>query len=84
MLKLKLRAQGDTNLLSDLPIASSLKRVLAARGVSDPAMLDLSPRSLLPADLLLGIDQAAELISSAIDEQKRLLICGDFDCDGAT
>jgi single-stranded-DNA-specific exonuclease len=84
MLKLKLRAQGDTSPLNDLPIAPSLKRVLVARGVCDPEDLNLAPKALLPADQLMGIDVAVDLISAAIDEQKRLLICGDFDCDGAT
>ena len=69
MLKLKLRAQGDTSALDELPISHSLKRVLAARGVSDPKELNLAPKSLLPADQLLGIDAAVDLISAAIDEQ---------------
>lgn len=62
----------------------TLARVLLARGIHDEAQLDTSVGQLLPASDLTGLDEAATLISQAIDEQKRILIVGDFDCDGAT
>jgi single-stranded-DNA-specific exonuclease len=33
---------------------------------------------------LHGVTQAVRLLDAAIDEGKRILIVGDFDCDGAT
>ena len=39
---------------------------------------------LLSAAGLLGIDTACGLLGTALDEGKRVLIVGDFDCDGAT
>lgn len=62
----------------------TLARLFACRGVADMSMLDMSVSYLLPASDLLGIDKASHLIDKAIDDKKRMLIIGDFDCDGAT
>lgn len=61
----------------------TLARVFLARGVCDVSMLDTQVGSLLPAGDLAGLEEAARLIDEAIDD-KRILIIGDFDCDGAT
>ncbi|MDO4895729.1 MAG: single-stranded-DNA-specific exonuclease RecJ [Moraxella sp.] len=62
----------------------TLARLFASRGVADETALDMSVARLLPAGDLLGIEKASLLIDKAIDDKKRLLIVGDFDCDGAT
>lgn len=61
----------------------TLARIFLARGVDDVMLLDTSVGGLLPASELTGLDKAAALIDHAIDT-KRILIVGDFDCDGAT
>jgi single-stranded-DNA-specific exonuclease len=62
----------------------ALARVLAARGVARPEELLLAPQSLLaPAQLTQG-DDAARLLADAIEQNARLLIVADYDCDGAT
>jgi len=61
-----------------------LRRVYASRGISDPAQLVLDLKHLLPPDALLGIRRAAELLAQAIAEQRRIVIAGDYDADGAT
>lgn len=80
-------------LADDLPVfaetspaltSSTLTRLLAGRGVTDPAMLDTKLSAMLPATDLLGLDKAAQLLDTAIDDQQKILIVGDFDCDGAT
>jgi len=61
-----------------------LARVYAARGIAAPAQLDLSLRQLLtPADMR-NLPEAACLLADAIAHGQRLLIVGDYDCDGAT
>lgn len=60
-----------------------LARIYRARKLSSAAELELG-LAALPAPTMKGLDQAAELLAEAISEQKRLLIVGDFDCDGAT
>lgn len=63
-------------------IPSFLKKIYAARGMSE------SQLSLGLSDLLTPnfdqLDQALLLLENALLEQKRILIIGDFDCDGAT
>ncbi|MBF0257056.1 MAG: single-stranded-DNA-specific exonuclease RecJ, partial [Gammaproteobacteria bacterium] len=61
-----------------------LARIYAARGVSDPAELDLAVAGLLPPQRLEGLAQAAELLDQALLAQQRILIVGDYDADGAT
>ncbi len=72
----------EGKLLPDLhPV---LNRVYASRGVQSAAELDLGLRSLLPVELMDGGEQAAQLIFHAMQEGQRILVIGDFDCDGAT
>ena len=62
----------------------TLARLFAARGVTHLDELDTHIANLLPADGLHGVDTAAKLLDQAIDARERILIVGDFDCDGAT
>lgn len=68
------------------PLTASpvLNRVYASRGVEDPDELDYSLTKLLPYHQLKGIDAAVNLLFEAIHQQRRILIVGDFDADGAT
>ncbi|SUD91245.1 single-stranded-DNA-specific exonuclease RecJ [Psychrobacter phenylpyruvicus] len=62
----------------------TLTRLFLARGVTSSEALDYGLATLLPADGLKDIDQAVEILDNAIENQQRILIVGDFDCDGAT
>jgi len=59
-----------------------LQRLFAARGVSNPSELDYGLRSLAPVSSLAGIEAAVSLILAHAN--KRIMIVGDFDADGAT
>jgi single-stranded-DNA-specific exonuclease len=61
-----------------------LARVYAGRGIHTSAELDLGLARLLPPAELLNADKAAVLLADALNEQRRILIVGDFDADGAT
>jgi len=61
-----------------------LGRIYAARGISHPEQADLSLQHLIPPDSMLHLDSAVALLSDAIARQLRIVIVGDFDCDGAT
>lgn len=61
-----------------------LKRVYAQRGIDSPHLLETSLSNLLPAQRLSGIQAAAELLADVLMAQKRILVIGDFDADGAT
>ena len=61
-----------------------LARLYAARGVTDKAELDYELKSLLPPAALTHASDAAQMLADAIEAEARLLIVGDYDCDGAT
>ena len=65
-------------------ISPLLQRVFTARGVTSDAEIDYSLRHLVPPTLLKGVPEAVALLVRAITQQKRVLIVGDFDADGAT
>ncbi len=62
----------------------TLARLYAGRGITTPTELETSLAGLLSAENLQGITTAVTLLDAAIDEGLRILIVGDFDCDGAT
>lgn len=81
----------------DAPIAASppgtapsplIGRVLAARGLTDPAeaeaFLNPSLLGLHDPSLLPDADRAAERILNAIDRAEPIVIYGDYDVDGVT
>ena len=61
-----------------------LARLYAARGIQDKAELDYELKSLLPPASLTHATDAAQMLADAIEAEARLLIIGDYDCDGAT
>ncbi|BBB22587.1 single-stranded-DNA-specific exonuclease [Abyssogena phaseoliformis symbiont OG214] len=63
-------------------IPTFLKKIYAARGINE-SHLSLSLVHLLKPNFL-QLDVALTLLEQALVNQKRILIVGDFDCDGAT
>jgi len=61
-----------------------LKKIYANRGVTELRQINYSLSELIDYSLLKDIDKAADIVSDAIMRQKRILIVGDFDADGAT
>ena len=62
----------------------TLARLYAGRGITEPDELETQLSGLLAAEGLHGVTEAIRLLDVAIDEGQRILIVGDFDCDGAT
>ena len=58
--------------------------LLINRGIQDPHELEFSLQGLPSPDSLPDIDVAVQRICAAIEQQQRLMIVGDYDCDGAT
>ncbi|HEV2111410.1 MAG TPA: single-stranded-DNA-specific exonuclease RecJ [Gammaproteobacteria bacterium] len=61
-----------------------LRRLYAARGVMSKADLDLVLASLADYRTLGGMDRAVMLLCDCLTVQRRILVVGDFDADGAT
>jgi single-stranded-DNA-specific exonuclease len=61
-----------------------LARIYAARGVGRRSELDYALNQLLPPAALAGTAEAAAMLADAIEAEARILVIGDYDCDGAT
>ncbi|MGQ0529514.1 MAG: single-stranded-DNA-specific exonuclease RecJ [Panacagrimonas sp.] len=82
MLELRRRIAPAHHLPAQLhPVVA---RVLAARGICEPEQLKLELRHLLPPASMRGTDQASACVVRAIQRRQRIVIAGDYDCDGAT
>ena len=66
----------------DIPLL--LQRVYALRGITSMQELDYTTRNLCNYDNLDGTHTAVEIVYSAMQNNKRIMIVGDFDTDGAT
>ena len=64
-------------------VPAFIAEILARRGVQSEQELELKLKHLLPP-VLKGLETAVELIDQAIDQQKQIVIVGDYDADGAT
>ncbi len=65
-------------------LPARLQAIYASRGVSNSKQLERSLQYLLKPQQLKGLDAALSLLLDALVQQKRMLIVGDFDADGAT
>ncbi|EHC9865614.1 TPA: single-stranded-DNA-specific exonuclease RecJ [Vibrio alginolyticus] len=83
MIEIQRRPEPDLSLLPD-SIPPILKRIYINRGITDLSQLETSARGLHSYQKLGGIGQAVDLLFQAIKEQKRIIVVGDFDADGAT
>src|SRR3990167_6377794 len=83
MKKITRRTPPDSHQFSGA-VHPALKRIYASRGVLNDEQIDRSLKHLFPAQLLKGLPQALDLLVDALQQQKKILIVGDFDADGAT
>ncbi|MDA9558334.1 single-stranded-DNA-specific exonuclease RecJ [Vibrio sp.] len=82
MIEIQRRTVEKSNLPNHIP--ERLKSIYASRGIQSEQQLDTSARSLHSYQKLGGIDRAVTLLFDAIKSNKRIIIVGDFDADGAT
>jgi single-stranded-DNA-specific exonuclease len=61
-----------------------LARLYAARGVVSKSELETSLSGLIPPEHLTNAGEMAKLLADAIAANKKLLVIGDYDADGAT
>jgi len=75
-------SRGEDALPEELP--PLLKRVYLNRGIASGEELDLALGKLEGTAALGGLEEAVTLLQQALEEERRILIVGDFDADGAT
>jgi len=61
-----------------------LQRIYSHRGIARPEQVDYSLERMLPLDKLKGLNEAVPILKEAVENNKKILIVGDFDADGAT
>lgn len=61
-----------------------LARLFAARGVTHKNELETSLSLIIPPDQLTNNTQMAKYLADAIIANKKILVIGDYDADGAT
>lgn len=84
MTKIIRRNVEVSNELQNSNLHPLLKKIYANRGVTRLKQVNYSLNELIDYSLLKDIDVAADIVASAIVEQKSILVVGDFDADGAT
>ena len=72
------------NTITGLHASPLLNRIYAARGINNATQLDLALTHMLEPAGLSNIELASDLLLTAISQNKRIVVVGDFDCDGAT
>lgn len=61
-----------------------LAQLLVARGVSAQHEIDSGLKHLIPPDQLLNSNWMAQQLVECITQQRKILVVGDYDADGAT
>lgn len=61
-----------------------LCRAYKARGISSLEELEYTLSRLATSQQLKGVAAASKILADAVQHQRRILVVGDFDCDGAT
>ena len=61
-----------------------LKRVYTSRRIRSAEEIETSLEKLLPYQDMLGLEKALPLLADAVRNNRKILIVGDFDADGAT
>ncbi|GLR25050.1 single-stranded-DNA-specific exonuclease RecJ [Limnobacter litoralis] len=70
--------------LCGMGIHPLMARLLANRGVDPHEAPRTGLADLLKPAALKGIDRAAEILADALEAGAKIVVVGDYDCDGAT
>jgi single-stranded-DNA-specific exonuclease len=84
MIKIKRRVIPEGNLLLDIGLTPLIRNLYLSRGVTDFNQINYKLNHLHKPNKLSGIKAAAKIVIEAIQSNKKIVIVGDFDADGAT
>ena len=79
--------QFDEKIVTELVAQGTnplLARLYAARGVIAKSELEASLSGIIPPEQLTNSREMAKLLADAIAANKKILVIGDYDADGAT
>lgn len=87
MIKEIVQRQVDVGIVSQLVetgISPLLAKLYVARGVKSAKELEVTLAQIIPPSQLTNSVAMAKLLADAIAQNKKILIVGDYDADGAT
>lgn len=84
VIKQRTAAQNAAEYLQQAGLSPLMARLFAARGVADIGQVSVNLSDLLPPQSLTNNQRMAKLLADAIEAEKKLLVIGDYDADGAT
>lgn len=84
MSKMVITQRATTEDLQQTNLHPLLARIYSARGVTGVEQLEYILEKLLSFNDLMGIDKAVARLVTALEQQEKIMIVGDFDADGAT
>jgi single-stranded-DNA-specific exonuclease len=68
----------------DTTLPPLLAQIYASRGIQSDDEVNLNLNALISPFTMGSMLKTAHLVIDAIDNQKKIIIAGDYDCDGAT
>ncbi|MEC7030560.1 MAG: single-stranded-DNA-specific exonuclease RecJ [Pseudomonadota bacterium] len=84
-MKITERQQPEGKLASHQLVSDPvLNRIYQTRGVISELDIQYSLASIIPFQSMRGLDEASELLYNCFLGQKKIIVIGDYDVDGAT
>lgn len=84
IVKKRIINQNLKNELINNGVNKKLASILGARNIQSSSSINYDLKNLLPPNTLLHAEKAANFLFECINAQKKILIIGDYDADGAT
>ena len=83
-LQVRIFDAANAAFLTSQGLSPLLAQIYAARGVKTLAEIEPSLDQLLEPQTLKGMDEAVDLLVKSLQNNSKILIVADYDCDGAT
>jgi len=84
MVKIKRRTIPEDNNLQGVGLSNLIQKLYLSRGITDFKQIEYKLAYIHAPNNLSGIKSAASIVVNAINNNKKIVIVGDFDADGAT
>ncbi len=84
MIKIKRRTIIDSNSLEEIGLSTLIQKLYLSRGITKPQQIEHKLKHLYKPQQLSNIKIAANIVIDSIANNKKIVIVGDFDADGAT
>lgn len=84
MIKIKRREVPSINLFKNSHFSKLIQKLYLSRGITQLEQINYKLVNLHNPNQLTGIKTAAQIVIDAMNDNKKIVIVGDFDADGAT